>query len=371
MPYTITCGCGKKIRSNKTGRCVDCYKAQFVAAPPAPVAPEDALKADQQRREEVDRFKELQGRYDVALDRIADLEDTLGWINELKTAVDHTTRIEPHYGSGTSEATPVVVASDWHYEELVTPAQTNGLNESNLDIANRKIEKFWQSTLRLIQLLNKDVRIETVVLALLGDFITNDIHEELVENVALRPIHAIIEVQNRIIAGLDFLLNNSPYNFKIVCRVGNHSRTTHKTNFSQENGHSLEHFMYVNLASLYRNEPRLQFVIQDGYHIYMDVYDVTLRFHHGHAIKYGGGIGGLFIPAYKAISQWSKGRSADLDVFGHFHQTKDGGNFLCNGSLIGYNSFAVTIKADYEPPKQSLFLVDKKRGRTCTWPVLV
>ena len=79
----------------------------------------------------------------------------------------------------------------------------------------------------------------------------------------------------------------------------------------------------------------------------------------------------MFIPAYKAVSQWDKGRRADLDIFGHFHQTKDGGKFLCNGSLIGYNSFALRIKADYEPPQQTLLLVDKKRGRTCTWPILL
>jgi hypothetical protein len=41
------------------------------------------------------------------------------------------------------------------------------------------VTKFFQSSLRLIHLLNQDVQINDVVLALLGDFITNDIHEEL------------------------------------------------------------------------------------------------------------------------------------------------------------------------------------------------
>jgi hypothetical protein len=80
---------------------------------------------------------------------------------------------------------------------------------------------------------------------------------------------------------------------------------------------------------------------------------------------------GIDIPVKKAIAQWNKARQADLDVFGHFHQRKDGGNFLSNGSNIGYNSFALSIKADYEAPAQQLFMIDKKRGRTCTWPVLV
>jgi hypothetical protein len=38
--------------------------------------------------------------------------------------------------------------------------------------------------------------------------------------------------------------------------------------------------------------------------------------------------------------------------------------------MIGYNSFALSIKADYEKPRQALFLMDKKRGRTCLWPIV-
>jgi hypothetical protein len=106
-------------------------------------------------------------------------------------------------------------------------------------------------------------------------------------------------------------------------------------------------------------------------HSYLQVYDTTIRFQHGHAIKYGGGVGGIYIPVNKAIAQWNKARHADLDVFGHFHQQRDGGNFVVNGSLIGYNAFAMSIKADYEQPKQALFLMDKKRGRTCLWPLFL
>jgi len=283
----------------------------------------------------------------------------------------HTYSIEAKRGSGTSEATPVILASDWHSEEIVTLAQTNGLNQFNPDICQRRIDRFFQSSLRLVKLLNQDVQIHEVVLALLGDFITSDLHEEAAETNDKLPIHAVIAVQNQIASGIEFLLNNSSYRFVIPCKVGNHSRTTKKVRFSVENGHSLEHLMYVNLAMYFRNEPRVRFIVEDGYHQYLDIYGYTLRLHHGHTIKYNGGIGGLFIPAYKKIAQWNKGRRAELDAFGHFHQSKDGGNFVCNGSLIGYNSFAVAIGADYEPPRQTLFLIDKKRGRTASWPIIV
>jgi hypothetical protein len=58
-------------------------------------------------------------------------------------------------------------------------------------------------------------------------------------------------------------------------------------------------------------------------------------------------------------------------VLGHFHQLFDGGRFIVNGSLIGYDSFALSIKASYEKPKQVMFLMDRKRGRTFTCPIFL
>jgi hypothetical protein len=173
-----------------------------------------------------------------------------------------------------------------------------------------------------------------------------------------------------IASGIQFILDNSTYSLVIPCHSGNHARTTAKTRFAAENGHSLEYLMYCHLAAYFRHEPRVTFIIPEGYHSYVRVYDQVIRFHHGHALRYAGGVGGIYIPVNKAIAQWQKAIPATLDVFGHFHQLRDGGNFLCNGSLIGYNAFALSIKADYEPPKQLLFMIDSKRGRTCTWPIL-
>jgi hypothetical protein len=288
---------------------------------------------------------------------------------ELKASAAPTT-IAPHYGSGTSEATPVIVASDWHVEEIVG-AEVGDLNRYNPEIAGQRARTFFQAALRLVQLLNQDVTINTVVLALLGDFITNDIHgAENAEKNAQLPINAIVTAQNLIIAGIEFFLANSQYKLVIPCHSGNHARTTQTTRFASESGHSLEHLMYLTLALYFRNEPRVQFIIGESLHSYLKVYDWTIRFHHGHAVKYAGGVGGIYIPVNKAIAQWNKAQRADLDVFGHFHQLRDGGNFICNGSMIGYNAFALSIKADFELPKQALFLMDKKRGRTCTWPIL-
>lgn len=365
------CGCGATLyRENTTGKCRACLldgDSTFVI-PQA--TPEQQVQEDREKAKLKTELTDYKAKYKAALDSVESLDAQLGWLRAIREGVDTTYRIQPREGLGTSEVTPIVLASDWHSEEIVKPAQVSGLNEFNLDIFERRCTKFWQGMLRLIQMWNRDVKITTVVLALLGDFITGQIHEaENAENNALLPMDAIINVQNKIIAGLDFALNNSAYDFIIVCKVGNHTRTTKKVRAASENGHSLESLMYTFLASYYRGQSRIKFVIDDGYHTYVDVYDKVCRFHHGHAIQYQGGVGGLYIPGKKKCAQWNKARPAHRDFFGHFHQDLNDTMFTCNGSLIGYNSYAVRIGAEYEPPKQSIVLVDKRRGFTGKWPI--
>jgi hypothetical protein len=358
-----SCG-GEKDKRNK--QCRKCYRTK---GPDLATAPTQTIIEDREHRRDSRLVRHYRDKYEEALKTIDQREQELYALNELRERVE-TFVIEPKHGSGTSEGTPVVLASDWHVEEVVG-AEVGDLNRHNIEIAESRATQFFQATLRLIRLLNQDIKIETVIIGLLGDFITNELHDaESAEKNGLQPTHAIVAAQNFLISGIEFLLNHSPYSYTFVCRVGNHGRTTKRNRFAAELGHSLEYLMYLHLAAYFRGESRVNFLVPESYHAYVDVYGKVIRFHHGHAIRYAGGIGGLFVPAYKAVSQWNKAKQADLDVFGHFHQSKDGGNFICNGSQIGYNGFAVSIKADFEPPKQTLFLMDKKRGRTCTWPIL-
>lgn len=156
----------------------------------------------------------------------------------------------------------------------------------------------------------------------------------------------------------------------VVNFTGN-SRITEKQRVATEHGNSLEWLMYMNLEQYFRGNDRVKFVINEGYHTFVDIYSYSIRFHHGHSIRFAGGVGGIYIPVNKAINQWNKAKKADLDCFGHFHQMKDGGTFISNGSLIGWNAYAIKIKADFEKPKQAFFLVDKKRFVICVRPIIL
>lgn len=353
------CPCGSTDKAVRHGLCRKCRASAG-----------ELLSADRERQKTTGELSGLRLKYSEALRTIESLEKNQGVLQVLKGSVQPFA-ITPKFGSGTSEATAVMVASDWHCEERVDPAKVNGMNEYDLDIAKARATKFFRAGLRLVDLLKQDVKIPTIVLPLLGDFITGQIHgAENAESNLLLPTDAIVYAQNLLVSGIEFMLERHDGDIIIICHSGNHARTTLTTRFGSEHGHSYEYLMYLHLATYFKHELRIRFEVAKGYHTYLPIYGKMIRFHHGHEVKYGGGVGGIFIPTYKAISQWNKARVADLDVFGHFHQLKDGGNFITNGSLIGYNAFAQAIKADYEQPKQTLFLMDKKRGRTCTWPIL-
>lgn len=256
-------------------------------------------------------------------------------------------------------ATAVALASDFHSEELVRTSSIDGLNEYNLEIANARIARYFQSVASLLRTKQKSIEIKELVLALLGDFITGAIHEEI--ETLLSPAEAVRVVQNHLASGIEYILAHSNVNIIIPCHSGNHGRSTKTTHQGNEHENSWEYLMYHNLAGYFRGNKRVKFLIAQGYHSFMDINGFKIRFHHGHNLKYSGGVGGIAISVRKAIAQWNKARPVDLDCFGHWHQLIWYGNFVCNGSVIGYNAFALAIKADYEKPRQAFFLVHHQR----------
>jgi len=276
----------------------------------------------------------------------------------------------PKRGAGTS-ATSVIIASDWHLEEIVEPSQVSGLNKFNPEIAKRRAEEFFKSSVRVTDVLSQDLKIDNYVLGLLGDFISNNMREDSMENNAMLPMEAALFAQDLIASGINYMLETSKRKITVICHSGNHGRITKFIHHGTENGNSIEWLIYMNLAKLFASEDRVEFIVGEGYHTYFDIYGIKTRWHHGHNISYGGGVGGITVPVNKAIAGWDKARQADVDFFGHFHQYTDGGKFFCNGSLVGYNAYALSIKASFEPPMQGLHIIDSKRGRTYRAPIYV
>lgn len=268
------------------------------------------------------------------------------------------------------QATAVLIASDWHVEEEVKPETVNGKNKFTLEIARQRSRQFWQKSLMLLEDARNLTRIDEVVPALLGDFFSGHIHEELVETNALAPLPAARFACDLLEEGLRLLLRDRRIKvIKVPTSHGNHGRATKKRRHATAADTSYEYNMYLTLAERFRHEPRIVWQIGTGYHNWLTIQGHRCRFHHGDSIRYAGGVGGITIPVNKAIAAWNKTEPAAYDFFGHYHTWTHDWRWICNGSLIGYNAFAIDIKAPYQPPVQTFAVIDAERGLTRALPV--
>jgi hypothetical protein len=322
-------------------------------------------QADKAHKTEVDSLKAKLAQYQASVES---LEKQLGIALSLGK-----TRIRPQpltvSMNDKAEAVAIALASDWHVEETVEAASVNGLNEYRLPIAKIRIEKFFSTIARLTEIERHGAKIDDLILWLGGDLMTGMIHEELAESNSKTPTQVILWLQDRLADGLATL---KPHFKRIIIPTsyGNHGRTTIKTRHATGAAHSYEWLLYRILEGRFHGDQQIEFQIADSYFNFMEVYGRRLRFHHGDALKYNGGVGDISIGVNKAIAAWNRSPNrADLDLFGHWHRYQQNSNWLCNGSLIGFNAYALSIKASFEPPLQTYFLLDKKRGRTMTSPI--
>ena len=313
--------------------------------------------------------------YRGALDKLAVLEKTLVAYQQFDKI--NSLIIPTKWGvlpKSKKEAVAFTLASDWHLDEEVNPAEIGGVNAYNLSIAKQRIEEYFKVVLKLINMLRGESTIKRLIIGALGDAISGWIHEELMEASSMTPTEAIVQAFELWVNGLDFLLRESDLEeIDIICCCGNHSRITKKNEIKKSHLKSYEWLLYQFLVKSYamKGETRLKFKLPEGYFNWITVFERDIRFHHGNRIRYGGGIGGIHIPLRKAIAQWNKTRHADLDLLGHWHTRETSRDYVINSSVIGYNEFAEFIKADYAPPEQAFFLIHPKYGKTAEFPIVL
>jgi hypothetical protein len=308
----------------------------------------------------------LKSRLKDALEALEKCKIEIKTIAKVHKTRDSVTPIKPReIKSGAREATWVALASDWHIEETVDPAKVNGVNAYNLTIARNRVKRYFSGVSWLVNYHVPKFKLRDGILWLGGDLITGYLREENLEDNQCSPVVAAARLVEWISAGIQHLLKTTNTELlKVVCNSGNHGRLTHKVRPATREENSLEWLVYTMLAREFVSEPRIEFVLPHGVHTYVDIYGWTTRFTHGDAAKYGGGVGGVMIPIRKALYRWDTVRKAHWTNLGHFHIYHDLNDLVINGSLIGYNAYALEIGANYEDPKQAFYLVDSKRGKT-------
>ena len=331
--------------------------------------------ADQQlaERKATEARKRAEAERKALEDRVAELQARLGVVEDIRAAdaVAVPQRKGRVLSTDKRAACAVAAFSDWHVEERVDSAKVNGLNEFNPQIAAVRARRAFEGVSWLIREQQSLFTIKRLVLGLLGDIISGYIHEELLESNYMSPTHAVVFAKGLIADGIRLLLKDDPdLEILVVCKCGNHGRTTPKLRIATAVENSYEWLLYQMLASEFSSEPRVSWQIDGGHHSVTSVFGLRVHTHHGDSVRSAGGIGGITVPLNRAAIQWREKYDADLSIVGHFHQYLPGTRLMVNGSLVGYGAYSDWLpSAAPEPAQQIFFLVDSKRGITQQAPI--
>lgn len=334
-----------------------------------------------QNRVLLDKLSRLQRELDEARRASLEAEEIRAGIFEL---ADHDPR-EPDWTNDRKEfpyrhGIPGLLLSDIHLGEKVFPDQVFHVNDFDTQICHNRIRTVADRTIYLTHSILRDPQYPGIVLKLGGDMINGIIHEELQIGSDKRFMEQIIEIADAIHAViLKFI---KVYGRVYVVGVpGNHGRSTRKpmakfnaaTNADWLVYQLLERFLLpaVSAGKVFFNCPPARDVTYK-------VAGRRFRLTHGDQFRGGDGVIGFLGPVTRgmkkkqsmALSLPTDSEHFETLEMGHFHSLHMTHNLIVNGSIKGYDEYALSNNFTFELPQQALYLTHERYGINHFIPVL-
>ncbi len=327
------------------------------SAAPTPRAAPEITAASRAAREAA----LLKGEARALVARNLELEATVDFMHRAAAhpPVVTTNRSRPKQGKRT--ATPVFFLSDLHFGETVTRAESLGQNEYDMAEAKRRFSKCIDNMLWLRADMARTQSCDDTLVAVNGDIVSGDIHDELKETNDGGLLDQCGEAVGALAPGLRAIAEATPGVCHIVCIGGNHGRLTKKKQIKNNFQHSVEHIGVYHPLRLVLGDMsgKIAWHIPRAERFLFDLHERKISIQHGDMIRSQGGIGGVLVPMTRYVTRDDK---ADLYMFGHFHQADAYGRVIINGSLIGESAYTGWLGVESRPPEQVAFVIDADRG---------
>lgn len=268
---------------------------------------------------------------------------------------------------------PIALWSDWHWGEVVRATEVNGINAYNLEIAHKRVNHLVSTTVDLLRNHLTGAKYDGIVVALGGDMVSGDIHEELSKTNDRPMMPTIIDLYGVLITAIERLADE----FKAVyvpCVTGNHGRTTKRIQAKERWATSFDWLVYSLLAKHFANDSRVTVDAAESTELDFRVYSHRYKLVHGDGWSGGDGIIGALGPVTrgrvrKQARDASHGTHWETLICGHWHTLCQLPHLVVNGSLKGYDEYAQSKDLGYEPPAQALWITHPTRGITHQLPV--
>ena len=276
---------------------------------------------------------------------------------------------------------PVLMLSDWHVGETVQPGSAGGnryntravfARAANLfEHANHVIELQWRAA-------GKHGKPTQIVLPLLGDFVSGEIHDELARTNDVDPLPSMLAARDIL---LTLIKGFASQYGRVICPCvsGNHGRTDRKPTAKHALWRNLDWLLYTMLERDFQADKRVTFVNPEDNMAFFQVYNVRFLAMHGHdlGVRGGDGIIGSVGPIMRGrakMAAFCEARRTPFDtlLLGHWHQHMMLPGVVVNGSLKGPDEYTLgTLRARPEPAGQALFFVHPTYGITSHWLIRV
>ena len=276
-----------------------------------------------------------------------------------------------------SPGVPMLMLSDIHYGEVVEFDETLQSNQFDLAICEERIRQVFTTTVELLQIHMAAPQYTGIVLILGGDMVSGSLHEDQLVTDEAAPIEQALGVSQIISDGIAFLADEFA-KVTVYCVPGNHGRTTRKPRakfYAQTNLDWLAYKLIENhcraLANVEINCPPVR-------DLTFSVAGRRYRLTHGDQLRGGDGIIGPIGPIMRGdtrkrlAANLMPGGAQEYDTMlcGHFHTLLMLPRLIVNGSVKGYDEYALSINVPFELPQQALWIVHPKYGHTYHMPVL-
>ena len=318
-----------------------------------------------------------------------ELDETRQELSRLHELLDVVRRAEPKRRRidwarpakkpGKRRAVVTAILSDLHLDEVVRPEEMNGVNSFNRRIAERRLKRWTDKVCSLPSDYLTGLDYDGACLFLGGDVFSGDIHEELrrtnADTIAGSIAHWLDPLRAAIASVAD---TYGKVTVDVV--AGNHGRNPLERR-SPAKGRARDNFdtlMGWLLARDFQGDPRVEFTVAEGTDLVRPVYGTTYLLTHGDQAKGGSGIAGALSPLMlfshrKGKRQSAVGQPYDVMVCGHWHQYMHlaAQGLIVNGSIKGYDEYAMVSNFAYEEPQQALWITTPQHGVTVAMPIQV
>jgi hypothetical protein len=278
----------------------------------------------------------------------------------------------------------VLNIADPHMEEVVDPAETEGLLEWNFERFLRCAWHTSKTAVEIVEIIRAKHQVDELHIFWLGDMVTGEIHPDVYFSNAFYLPDALTagpwywaQVVRELAAHFD----------KVTCTCvpGNHGRMDIKPTSKRRVGRNWDTAMYQLTALFTKDLDNVVWQIPRSPKAVVEINGWYFLIQHGDQVAMHGGT----TPYYGMQRQRSaelakrmgfrvrdieqqlkKGLLFDYDVRGHLHQyaTTEERTLICP-SMMGSNEWALSKTFSHAWPGQRLFFVDEEHGIAGDWRI--